>query len=127
MKKGIINILIVEDCSIMRLIIRRTLELNEIYFGQIFEAKNGDEGLRILNQFRIGLLILDLNMPVMDGEAMLKRLRRNPDTSAVPVLIVSTESNDKRVEFIAALGTGFVHKPFTTETLINEIVKILAA
>lgn len=119
-----INVLIVEDCSVMRLMIKRTLNLSDMNVNSVFEAGNGKEGLEILDQHKIDLIILDMNMPVMDGMEMLRELKNKPATKSVPVLIVSTESNEKRIESIVKLGSGFVHKPFTPEILKDEIFKI---
>jgi len=120
-----INVLIVEDCSVMRLLISRTLKLSGHEIGDITEAENGVEGLKYLKEKSIDLVIIDINMPVMDGLEMLEMMRKDPQTKRIPVLTVSTESNTKRVDFISKLSSGFVHKPFTPETLKKNFLKVL--
>lgn len=119
-----INILIVDDCSVMRLMMKRTLKLSEISIKQIFEAEDGQEALKLVDSEPIDLIILDLYMPVMDGMEVLETLRNKSVSKKIPILIVSTESNESMIEQIHQLGSGFVHKPFTPETLRKEIFKI---
>lgn len=119
-----INVLIVDDSSVMRLMIKRTISLSDMNVDIVFEAENGKEGLEILDQNRIDFIILDMNMPVMDGMKMLLAIKKKADTKHIPVLIVSTESNEERIKAIVELGSGFVHKPFTPEILKDEIFRI---
>ena len=119
------KVLIVEDCPVMRLVIKRTLLMSGIPIARIFEANHGKEGLETLQEHSIDFIIADINMPVMDGLEMLEEIRLNDKTSAIPVLTVSTESNRKRIGFIEVLSTGFVHKPFTPEKLRDMIMKML--
>lgn len=122
---GKMNVLIVEDCPVMRLVIIRTLRMSGISVDQIYEAENGMEGLECLEAAEIGLIIADINMPVMDGVEMLERIRANPATVDIPVLTVSTESNEQRIGFIEIYSTDFVHKPFTPEKLRDKILELM--
>jgi two-component system chemotaxis response regulator CheY len=63
-------------------------------------------------------------MPVMDGEQMIDHLRADAKTASVPVVVVSTESSDARVERLKAKGARFVHKPFTPEQLRDTILAL---
>ncbi|REL38703.1 response regulator [Rhodohalobacter sp. SW132] len=118
------NVLIVDDCSVMRLMMKRTLKLSDIAVGEIFEAADGEEALRYVDTERIDLILLDLYMPVMDGMEVLDTLRNRSVSKNIPILIVSTESNSSMIEQIEKLGTAFIHKPFTPEKLREEIYKI---
>jgi two-component system chemotaxis response regulator CheY len=69
--------------------------------------------------------LVDINMPIMDGEEMIDRIRQNPATADLPVIIVSTEGSEIRKERLMQKGAGFVHKPFTPETLRFAILKTL--
>lgn len=119
-----LNILVVDDSAVMRKMIIRTLNMCGIGVGEIYEASNGREGLVQLDEHWIDLLMIDINMPVMDGMEMLDRVRSNPETRDIPVLIVSTESNEQRIDSIYKLGAKFVHKPFTPELLKDEISRL---
>ncbi|REL38699.1 response regulator [Rhodohalobacter sp. SW132] len=118
-----LNILVVDDSSVMRKMIIRTIKMCGLEIADIFEAENGKDGLEQLDQNWIDLLFIDVNMPVMDGLQMLEAVRSKPDTRDLPVLIVSTESNEKRIKIINERQAGFVHKPFTPETLRAKIIE----
>ncbi len=121
------TILVVDDSPVMRRMIIRTINLCGIDIDTIYEAGNGYEGLEILEKHWIDILFIDVNMPVMDGMEMLKKVRERPDTRDLPVLIISTESNENRIRTIAECGAGFVHKPFTPENLKARILEKLGA
>lgn len=120
-----LNILVVEDSSVMRAIIIKTLRLSQLPLGDVHEANNGQEALKILDGNWIDLVLVDINMPVMDGEEMINRLRQNPATADLPVIVVSTEGSETRKEGLMQKGAGFVHKPFTPERLRDAILKSL--
>ncbi|MCC5915396.1 MAG: response regulator [Balneolaceae bacterium] len=109
----------------MRLIIMRTLNLSEIEVGEIYQAENSREGLELLRENKVDLIIVDINMPVMDGAEMLEVLKTDLETKYIPVLTITTESNDKRIELISSMSSNVLHKPFTPEILKREILKLM--
>jgi two-component system chemotaxis response regulator CheY len=119
------NILVVDDSSVMRAIIIKALRLSQLPLGEIYEATNGQEALKLLEGKWIDLALVDINMPVMDGEEMVKSLRQNPATADLPVLIVSTEGSETRIRGLMQKGAGFIHKPFTPESLRDAVFGIL--
>jgi two-component system, chemotaxis family, chemotaxis protein CheY len=120
-----LNILVVDDSSVMRAMIIKTLHLSQLPMGEVHEAANGQEALKVLDGNWIDLALVDINMPVMDGEEMINRLRQNPATSDLPIIIVSTEGSESRKEGLMRKGARFVHKPFTPETLRDAILRTL--
>jgi two-component system chemotaxis response regulator CheY len=120
-----INILVVDDSAVMRSMIKKTIHNSGVDVGDIYEAENGQEGLAEADKNWIDLLFIDVNMPVMDGMEMLGKIRENPATRDMPVLIVSTESNSERIKKINELNAAFVHKPFTPEILREQILSVL--
>jgi two-component system chemotaxis response regulator CheY len=120
-----LNILVVDDSSVMRAMIIKTLRLSQLPLGEVLEAPNGQEALKVLDGKWIDLALVDINMPVMDGEEMISRLRQNPVTEDLPVIIISTEGSETRKEVLMQKGARFVHKPFTPETLRDTILKTL--
>lgn len=112
-----LNVLIVDDSMMMRKLIIKALNLSGIPLGEIHQAGNGEEGLKHLNEQWIDLILVDMNMPVMNGEVMIERVRENPATASLPVIVVSTESSETRIESLQKKGAGFVHKPFSPEKL----------
>lgn len=120
-----INILIVDDSAVMRSMIKKTIMRCGLDIGDVYEASNGEEGLKVIDGHWCDLLFIDVNMPIMDGMEMLEKIRQNPETRDLQVLIVSTESNEERINIINQYDAGFVHKPFTPERLKEQILKIL--
>ena len=120
-----INILVVDDSAVMRSMIKKTVTQCDLEVGYIHEAANGKEGLDKLQEHWFDLLFIDVNMPVMDGMEMLDEIKKKPETRDIPVLIVSTESNNQRIEIINKHYAGFVHKPFTPEVLREKIITVL--
>lgn len=118
------NILVVDDSAVMRTMIVRTLKMSGVPIASIHEAANGEEGLRRLQDEWIDLLLLDVNMPVMNGEEMLQRIRADERTRDLAVVIVSTEGSETRLATLQSLGAAIVHKPFPPETLRETILRV---
>jgi two-component system chemotaxis response regulator CheY len=120
-----LNVLVVDDSAVMRKMIIRTLQLTGVPLGEVHEAGDGAEGLAQLDRHWIDLALVDLNMPVMNGEEMIERLRANPELASVPVVVVSTDGSETRLARIRPNVNGFVRKPFTPEQLGQEITRIV--
>jgi len=118
-----LNTLVVDDSSVMRSIIIKTLRLAGLSLGDVLEAGNGQEGLKLLEDNWVDLALVDIHMPVMDGEEMINRLRKNKEYHDLPVIIVSSESDSARIEMLQKKGATFMHKPFTPETLREAIIE----
>ena len=119
------NVLIVDDSKVMRKIVIATLHLSRFPLSEVHEAANGQEALQVLNSNRIDLALVDLNIPVMDGEEMIERVRQNPVTRDLPIVVTSSESSETRIERLKQRGVGFVHKPFAPETLRDAILSAI--
>ena len=120
-----LNILVVDDSKVMRSIIIKTLRRSQTELAEVYEAANGQEALKVLDGHWIDLALTDINMPVMDGGEMIDRLRQNPATANLPVIVVSTEGSETRKEAFRKKRVGFVHKPFTPESLTDAILSTL--
>ena len=118
------NVLVVDDSAVMRKMVIRTLRMSGVPLGDVHEAGNGEDGLRLLGDQWIDLLLLDINMPVMNGEEMLRRIRANPETHGLSVIVVSTEGSETRLTSLKELGATIVHKPFAPATLRATILRI---
>ncbi len=118
------NVLVVDDSAVMRQMVVRTLKMSGLPLGTVLEAGNGEEGLFVLQDEWVDLLLLDVNMPVMNGEEMLRRIRGNPETENLPVIVVSTEGSETRLAALHELGASIVRKPFAPETLRDTILRV---
>ena len=117
------KVLVVDDFATMRKIVRNILK--QIGFEDITEAEDGNAALRILKSDKIGLVVTDWNMPNMSGLELLQEIRKNSQTSNLPVLMVTAEGLKENVmEAVKAGVNNYVVKPFTAEVLQEKIETI---
>ncbi|MGB9594705.1 MAG: response regulator [Candidatus Poribacteria bacterium] len=120
------NILIVDDSRTTRMVISKTLNLSGIPVNQLYEAENGKVALKILEENWIDLVLADINMPEMDGVEMVDQMAKDGLLKTIPVVIVSTEGSQTRIEEMRAKGVkAYVRKPFTPELIKNLVEDIL--
>ena len=122
-----LNVLIVDDSAAMRSIIQKTLTLSGLEIEKIHHASNGQEALDVLDGNWVDLALVDINMPVMDGETFINRVREDSDLSDLPIVVVSTESSETRIDELKAKDVEFIHKPFAPETLRETVFTITGA
>ena len=120
-----VNVLVVDDSAVLRAMIIRTLQLSGVPLGEVHQAGDGAEGLLKLRDHWIDLALIDINMPVMTGQEMIERIRADPDTAVLPVIVVSTDSTEARRAALSAHGVAYVHKPFTPEQLRDAALKAM--
>ncbi|MHB1529926.1 MAG: response regulator [Acidiferrobacteraceae bacterium] len=117
------TIMTVDDTASMRQMISFTL--NSAGYD-VVQAADGDQALALARQTTLDLVITDINMPNMDGIALVKMLRTLPDYRFTPILMLTTESQDsKRQAGKNAGATGWIVKPFNPEQLIHIVRKVL--
>lgn len=117
------TILCVDDSASMRQMVTLTLG-NAGY--RIVEAEHGKDALTKAAAGGINLVLTDLNMPVMDGLALIRELRKMPAFTGIPIIFLTTESSeDKKSEAKAAGATGWIVKPFQQDQLLNVVKKVL--
>lgn len=117
-----LNLLVVDDSAVMRSMIIKTLRMANLPLGEVHQASDGAEGLEQLQCHWVDLCIADINMPNMDGEQMLQAMQDSPELADIPVIVVSTEGSQTRINRLLQRGVRFVHKPFAPET-IRDIIK----
>jgi len=120
-----INLLIVDDSGVMRAMVLKTMRMAGLELADVYEAANGQEGLDLLENHWIDLAIVDINMPVMNGEEMLDRMKQNPETKEIPVVVISTEGSKARIESLQHKGATFIHKPFSPESIRDTVKHLL--
>jgi len=118
----IFKVLVADDDYINRRLLISLLK-QELYQVEILEAVNGEEALETWNNHPdIQLILLDVEMPVMDGISFLKHYGENKDSSRPPILAIS--SNDLIAKEILSLGAdAFLIKPVTSEKLLSAILE----
>lgn len=117
------NILTVDDSASIRQAIK--IALTAAGYG-VTEAGDGAEGLKKAEAGGFDLIITDLNMPVMDGLTMIQELRKRQSLAGVPIVFLTTESDDGAKQQAKAAGaTGWMTKPFEPEQLVRVAKKVL--
>lgn len=120
------SILIVDDSMPMRTVLKRSLAAAGYAGESILDASNGKEALTVLAEDWVDLIITDYNMPEMNGLSFLKKVKTDALFKEIPVVVISTEGNDKIIkEFMDAGAAGYITKPFTPESLRDLIVSII--
>lgn len=110
------RVLIIDDSSATRAYVRAALE--EMADMQVTEAASGFDALRILPRERFDLLLVDINMPNINGLELISFIRRSETHRDTPLLIISTEASERDRERAMTLGaSGYLAKPFTAEAL----------
>jgi len=117
------RVLVVDDAALVRLYYRKALEGAGFH---VEEALNGLEALEKLGATPIDLLIVDVNMPQMDGFTFLEAVRRQElPVASIPALVTSTESGPQ--DFVAARAAGanfYLVKPISSEKLTAYVVML---
>ena len=117
------KILTVDDSRMIRTLVRKYLSKLGL---QIVEAADGQAGLEAAKAESPDLIILDVNMPIMDGPDMLRALRSDSETKPMKVLMLTAESSEKLVLELIKLGiSDYIVKPFEEELLVKKVAKIL--
>jgi two-component system chemotaxis response regulator CheY len=113
--------LVVDDSKTIRTILARTLK--EIGF-EVLEAANGREALEVIEAEKttVPLILLDWDMPEMNGLDLLKRLRETPEFSSMVVVMVTAQNDlDHIGEALEAGANEYVMKPFTKDVLVGKL------
>jgi two-component system chemotaxis response regulator CheY len=121
-----LKVLVVDDSPNARKFIRRVLE--NLGVSHFIEAGNGKEAVDILTETMVDLVVTDYNMPEMDGKGLVDYIRQKSWQNSVPVLMVTSESNEGRLAAIEEAGvSGICDKPFEPKTVKALLTKILRA
>jgi two-component system chemotaxis response regulator CheY len=115
------KILVVEDDHEMRKLIVQTLKTGG--YDDFVEASNGMYAVRQLNG--VDLVLTDINMPAMGGTSLVKELRNNPRTEAIPIVAITSDSSEAMVHRLLRMNiNGFVVKPFDRDVLLDKVDEI---
>ena len=117
------KVLLADDSRSIRAMVTQTLREAG---HEVFEAENGEKGVEVARSQPLDLVLTDLNMPVMDGLELTRRVREIPEHRRTPVLLVTTESQlSKKEQAKSAGATGWVVKPIPPQRLLEVVSKVL--
>ena len=120
------NLLIVDDSNSMRTVVKKIVGLTGLEVNQILEADNGRKALDVLGGSWVDVVILDINMPEMNGLELLQRMNEEPLMKSIPVLMMTTEASEAHMKTAFELGAkGFIRKPFVPEELRKTLLAVL--
>lgn len=118
--------LIVDDSSVMRKIVERSLRQAGLGIAQVLEASNGAEALAVVQKNKVDLILCDINMPVMDGLEFVKQLSGIESAKGVPVVMITTEGSEGHVvQALSAGARGYIRKPFTPDQVKEHVLPVL--
>jgi CheY-like chemotaxis protein len=119
-----IKVLIAEDNAVNRELLRELLELRGY---SVLEACDGQEAIQMVEQTHPEMLLLDIGMPVMDGFAVIRRIRENPRLATLPVVAVTAYAMRGDQERILNSGfDGYLSKPVNASSLAQELDRVFA-
>ena len=117
------KILSVDDSRTIRLMLKRVFRP---FHCELFEAADGMEGLEAVITHQPDLIMLDYNMPVMDGVTMLRKMREHDNIKRTPVIMLSAEDSNEIISTVARLGVrDYIIKPFEDENLLSKVSRII--
>ncbi len=121
-------VLIVDDSSVMRKIVQRSLRLAGLDIETVLEADNGEQALTMVRQNTIDMIFSDINMPKMDGLEFVRQLQSLEVARGIPIVMITTEGSQSRVVEALSLGArGYIRKPFTPDQVKERIAPLLEA
>jgi len=119
-----LTVLTVDDSKTMRQMLQHALAKAGF---NVVQAEDGVHGLEVLAQTTPDAIVTDINMPRMDGFGFIEGVRRQDDYRAIPILVLTTESDgDKKERARRAGATGWIVKPFDPVKLVSAIQRVTA-
>jgi two-component system chemotaxis response regulator CheY len=118
------RILTIDDSKTMRDMLMLTLSNSGF---EVLQAVDGLDGLDVLGRETVDVVITDINMPKLDGYGVIQHMRERPEYDDLPILVLTTESDQDKKERARKLGaTGFIIKPFNPAGLVDVLRKVAA-
>lgn len=116
------HILIVDDSATSRMIIKRCFQMAGFQESTYHEAEDGLKAMSVLQNETVDLVVTDLNMPKMDGNTFIKKLKIIDKTQDLPIMVISSMGNDKMDEELKGEGVlGIIQKPISPEKVIEVL------
>jgi two-component system chemotaxis response regulator CheY len=123
-----LTLLIVDDSVTMRAMVKRAASLSGVAISAIFEAANGQEALDVLERAQVDAVFTDINMPVMTGVELLKRMAAETRWSHVLRVIISTDASDVRRQEVSDLNVRhYVQKPVRPEAVCDVLSQLVGS
>jgi two-component system, chemotaxis family, chemotaxis protein CheY len=122
------NVLIVDDSSIIRSMVKKSIAMSGIDVKEMHEASNGLEALKVLSSEWIDVVFADLNMPEMGGAELVAKMAEDSVLVSTPVVIVSSEHSEARIDELKRCGIrAYIKKPFRPENFREVVTEVLGS
>ncbi len=119
-----VKILYIEDSSSNRLLVRRVLEVEDY---EVLEAEDGTIGIQIARQEHPGLILMDMNLPDVDGYEMTRRICATPELADIPIVAMTANvMAGDREKALEAGCVGYIPKPIDVDELPGQIARFLS-
>ena len=119
------KMLIVDDSSIIRRVLKRTVNMILPEFEDIMEASSGVEALEVLAEKKVDIILTDINMEDMGGQELIAHVKADDTLKDIPIVVISTEGNQNRVAQLLEQGAvGYIKKPFTPEKIRDSLCEM---
>lgn len=120
------RIIIADDSTTARMFIKRCLQIIGLGDVEIIEAEHGKEALTAAKNHEVDLLLTDLNMPVMDGETLIKWVKASPKLGDLPVIVITSAGNPAKEAQLLELGAYRVlNKPVSPPMMMDALADFL--
>jgi two-component system chemotaxis response regulator CheY len=119
-----LSALVVEDSPMMRQLL--VFALSRVKEMRVTEADDGVDGLRKLAAAKFDIILTDINMPIMDGLKLVKRVRTDPTHKDTPIIVITTESSEEDRQRALSLGANaYITKPIQAPIVIAKVKELL--
>ena len=120
------NVLIVDDSSSMRAIVKKIIKVSGFNIGKFHEAADGKEAIKVLADEWVDLVLTDINMPNMSGLELISEMKKDEILKSIPVVMVTTEGSENKIQESMKLGaSGYIKKPFLPEDIKRTLSTIM--
>lgn len=117
-----LNILAIDDSLTIRTLVSQTLK-NAGHNVEI--AVDGNDGIRVFQEYETDIVVTDLNMPNLDGFGVIEKIRSGEKNNRVPIMILTTENSSDLKNRAREIGaSGWITKPFNEDTLLSAIERV---
>jgi len=120
------NVLIVDDSSSMRAIVKKIIKVSGFNVGEFLDASDGKEALKVLADEWVDIVLTDINMPNVNGMELMAEMKKDELLRSIPVVMITTEGSEKKMQEAMDLGaSGYVKKPFLPEDIKKTLSSIM--
>jgi two-component system chemotaxis response regulator CheY len=120
------NVLIVDDSSSMRAIIKKIIKVSGFDVGEFLDASDGKEALKVLADEWVDIVLTDINMPNVNGMELMAEMKKDELLRSIPIVMITTQGSEKKMQEAIDLGaSGYVKKPFLPEDIKKTLSSIM--